>query len=172
MTHSTYIDTLALTLRALAQTRHLLTLAQKQVGETDLTESTILSAKLAPDMFDFTRQIQLVSDNVKGIYARYAGVTPPSMPDTESTLDELLARIDATHTFIGDGLIRDDDAIDATEITFPWMPGKKIMAHDYTIHFAIPNLYFHLSIAYAILRANGVPVGKMDFLGGVNFVDA
>jgi hypothetical protein len=172
MTHSTYIDTIALAIRALEQTRHLLALAHKRVEATDIAESTILTAKLAPDMYDFTRQIQIISDNAKGIYARFAGVEAPSMPDTESSLVELMARIDATRNFIGDGLIRDDDTINTTEITFPWMPGKKIMAHDYTVDFAIPNLYFHMSMAYAILRANGVPVGKMDFLGAVNFIDA
>jgi uncharacterized protein len=171
MTHSTYIDTIALAIRALEQTRHLLALAHKQVEETDIAESTILTAKLAPDMFDFTRQIQMVSDNAKGIYARLAGVEAPSMPDTESSLVELMARIDATRNFIDDGLIRDDDAINTTEITFPWMPGKKIMAHDYIVDFAIPNIFFHMSMAYAILRSNGVPVGKMDFLGAVNFID-
>ena len=158
MTHSTYTDALALAIRALEQTRHLLILAQKQVEETDLTESAILTAKLSPDMFDFTRQIQIISDNAKGIYARYAGVTIPSMPDTESSLVELIARIDATSAFVGDGLIRGEDAINETEITFAWMPGKKIMAHDYTVEFALPNLYFHMSMAYAILRSHGVPV--------------
>jgi uncharacterized protein len=171
MTHSTYIDTIALTIKTLEQTRHLLTLAQKQVGETSLTEATILTAKLAPDMFDFTKQIQLVSDNAKGIYARLAGIAPLSMPDTESSLDELVTRLDATRAFIGDGLIRSDDAIDATEVMFPWAPGKKMMGHNYVVGFAIPNLYFHMSMAYAILRASWVPVGKINFTGNLNFLD-
>lgn len=173
MTQSTYQDGIALAHRVLLQTRHLLTLAQKQVGETDLTEGTVLEAKLAPDMFAFAKQVQLVSDNAKGLYGRVTGQAVPSMQDTEASIDELLARIDTTIAYVSGGYaVLSDSEIESLAISFPWMPGKQISGHDYLVDLAIPNLYFHFSMVYAILRAQGISVGKMDYLGDVRFVDA
>lgn len=171
MTHSTYTDALVLATRALKQTRHILEIAQKHVTESGASESTILALTLAPDMFPFTRQIQSVSDNAKGLASRVSGIEAPSMMDTEASLAELIARIDATLAFVTSVSPMDSEAIDAQEVSFHWLPNKGIKGHDCILLMNIPNLYFHFSMAYANLRSHGIPVGKMDFLGTLPFYD-
>jgi uncharacterized protein len=97
-----------------------------------------------------------------------ADVEAPKNEDTEKTVNELLARIDFTLDFVNS--IKEENYNDAhtRTKTFPWMPGMYLEAEDYLIQYSVPNFYFHLTIAYAILRANGMPLGKMDFIGGTN----
>lgn len=171
MTHSTYADSLTLATTALRQAKHLLTIAEKYAADNGKSESEILGLALAPDMFPFTRQIQSISDNTKGLASRIGGVTAPSMPDTETTFAELQARLDKTLEFVTSVKPMDSDAIDALEITFPWVPGKAIKGHDCVLLMGVPNIFFHLSMAYANLRVIGVPVGKTDYLGNLPFYD-
>ncbi len=171
MTSSIYADAMTLATRALVQTRHLIEIAQKQSAEISKSESEILNLKLAPDMYSFTKQVQIVSDNAKGLASRISGVAAPSMPDTEATFAELIARMDATLEFFASVSVSDDDTINMLEIGFPWLPGKVIAGHDYVILYAIPNICFHVSMAYANLRAAGIAVGKADYLGNLPFYD-
>ncbi len=130
--------------------------------------SVILSARLRPDMFAFTRQVQIACDHAKNGSARLANVEAPRFEDKEVSLDELKARVQATLDFIA-GV--DPKAIEANydrEITLP--VGKntlKMNGADYLLHFCLPNYYFHLTTAYDILRYAGVEIGKRDFLGEV-----
>lgn len=130
-------------------------------------EALLIDARLAPDMFALARQIQIVSDTCKNGAARLAGIEAPSMPDTESSFAELKGRCDATIAFVQSV---EPAAIDAgidreILITFPNGGGVRFDGLTYLNGFVLPNLYFHASTAYAILRANGVQIGKQDYLG-------
>ncbi len=129
-------------------------------------EAALLEARLAPDMFAFTRQYQIASDTAKFGVARLAGVEAPAMPDTEASLDELQARLDQTLAYVTS---IDSGAIDAgqgreIDIKFPNGGGLKFPGETYAIGFVLPNLYFHAMTAYCLLRANGIAVGKFDFI--------
>jgi hypothetical protein len=129
--------------------------------------STYTEARLAPDMHPFTRQVQLASDAAKGGAARLAGVEAPSMPDTETTFPELRARISKTIAFL-DAIRKDQvDSRDNLTIDLP-LPGRTMTftAPDFLMQFSLPNFLFHVTTAYGLLRAQGVPLGKMDFLAG------
>ena len=131
--------------------------------------TVLLHARLAPDMFDLTRQVQVVSDGAKNGCSRLADVTPPRYDDNETTIEQLQARLAKTVAYLQ---TLDPKAIDAAadrEIVFPLGPEHKghMNGADYLNHFMLPNFYFHRTAAYAILRHNGVDVGKRDFLGTI-----
>ncbi len=145
--------------------------AHAKTGGHDL--STYLGARLAPDMHTLIGQIQLASDAAKSGAARLAGVTAPSFPDTEATWPELKARIDKTIAFV-EGLKREHlDGREDHAIELP-LPGRTLSfsGRDFLALFALPNFLFHVTTAYALLRAQGVPLGKMDFLNGAGAVTA
>jgi hypothetical protein len=127
----------------------------------------LVRARLAPDMHPLSRQIQIVSDTAKGGAARLAGIDPPSFPDTETTFPELKERIAKTLAFI-QGIPADKfEGAEDRAITLKFPNGEmNFTGVEYLQGFVLPNLYFHVTTAYAILRHNGVPVGKRDFLGG------
>lgn len=130
--------------------------------------AVLLGWRLAPDMFALARQVQVACDQAKNGTARLAGVEPPKFEDTETTIDQLKERIAKTVAFLK---TLDAKAIDASadrEITFPLGPNKgQMKGGDYLNHFVLPNFYFHLTAAYAIVRHCGVEVGKRDFLGAI-----
>ena len=128
--------------------------------------SVLVNARLAADMHPLSRQIQIASDAVKGGVARLAGVEAPSFPDTETTIAELKARIDKTVAFLnGIDKAKFDGAEDRT-VTMKIGPNElQFPAKVFLFEFVAPNFYFHATTAYAILRHNGVEVGKMDFIG-------
>ncbi len=132
-----------------------------------VTEATLLETRLAPDMHPLPRQIQMASDSAKGAIARLAGVEPPSMPDTETTLAELKERIAATIAYVNSLDAAAFEGSEDREVVLKFPQGEmKFTGCDYLTGFALPNFFFHITIAYALLRANGAPIGKMDFLGG------
>jgi uncharacterized protein len=128
--------------------------------------SVLVSWRLAPDMFALARQVQIATDQAKNGSARLAGIEPPRFEDTETTIEQLKARLEKTIAFLQ---TLDRNQIDASadrEITFPLGPHKKgcMKGYNYLNHFVLPNFYFHLTVAYAILRHCGVEIGKLDFL--------
>ena len=128
--------------------------------------ATLLQARLYPDMFTFTRQVQIASDFVKSTPSRLAGVEVPKWDDTEQSFAELQARIQRALDYIG-GFRREQFAgaeARAIEIKTPTRT-LKFDGRDYLLQFALPNFYFHLTMAYAILRHNGLELGKLDYLG-------
>jgi hypothetical protein len=136
----------------------------------NIDAAVILQSRLAPDMFAFVRQVQLATDQAKNGAARLVGVEPPRYEDNETTIEQLKTRIDAT---IGYLQTLDPGRIDASEhreIVFPLGPSAKgsMKGDDYLAQFVLPNFYFHLSTAYAILRHCGVEIGKRDFLGAIS----
>lgn len=140
--------------------------AEAFASERKIDPKAILESRLSPDMFAFTRQVQIACDFAKGASARLAGVEVPSYADDEASFADLKARIVKTLAFIS-GL--DAKAIDAGEtrdVTIR-LRGEPVtfVGRPYLVHFATPNFYFHVSMAYAILRELGVPVGKADYMG-------
>jgi len=127
----------------------------------------LLQARLAPDMHPLPNQIQIASDAAKGAGARLAGVEIPSFPDTETSFPELQARIEKTQAFLK-GLDRAAFAgAEDREIVLKVGPNDwKMPGRQFLTTFALPNFFFHVTTAYAILRHNGVEIGKRDFLGG------
>jgi len=134
---------------------------KKQIDGVVLT-----SARLAPDMFPLSRQVQIATDISKGAVARLSGTDIPKYEDTETTFPELHARVEKTLKFangIDEAKFKDADR---REIVLNTRRGDlKFTGQTYITDFVLPNIYFHVTTAYAILRHNGVEVGKTDFLG-------
>jgi hypothetical protein len=134
-----------------------------------LDPATLPQYRLAPDMFALARQVQVACDQAKNGASRLAGVEAPKFEDTEKTIDELKARVAKTIAYVKSlDRAKIDGAADR-EITFPLGPVNKgnMKGDDYLTHFVLPNFYFHLTAAYAILRHCGVEIGKRDFLGQI-----
>jgi uncharacterized protein len=129
----------------------------------------LLNTRLYPNMFPLVRQVQVVADQAKNGAARLAGVEPPRHEDKETTINELKDRLAKTVAFIKTLDSKQIDAAADRQITFPLGPTNKghMKGDDYLIHFVLPNFYFHLTAAYAILRHCGLEVGKQDFLGAI-----
>jgi hypothetical protein len=133
-----------------------------------LDPSVLPNTRLAPDMFPLARQVQIATDMAKNGAARLAGVEPPKYEDNETTIEQLKARLKKTLDFVKTLDKAKIDASGEREITFPLGPNKGHMkGSDYLNHFVLPNYYFHLTTAYAILRHCGVEIGKLDFLAGI-----
>ena len=130
--------------------------------------AVLLTSRLRPDMLALTRQVQIFCDSAKNTPARLAGVELLKLEDNETTIDELKARIQKTLDFIKTVPAGAIDAGGDKEIVFPVGPNKmKMKGDEFLLHFALPNFYFHLTTAYAILRHCGVAIGKPDYLGAV-----
>jgi len=128
----------------------------------------LLQSRLAPDMFPLLRQIQSACDQAKYAAARAAGKEPPSHPDTEQTVDDARKRIAKVVSYLDELKEADFKGVEARVIRLPRWEGKSMTATDYFVEHAIPNFFFHVTMAYAILRHNGVEVGKRDYLGSLN----
>ncbi len=136
-----------------------------------LSDDALLNDRLAPDMFPFVKQVQIACDNAKGAAARLAGIEPPKMADDETTVDALLARIDATVAFLSTLDAASYDGAADRRITLAYFPGKYLTGYDYAREYALPNFFFHVAMAYALVRKNGVAIGKADYLNGMPLRD-
>jgi hypothetical protein len=137
-------------------------------AEKGIDEADFLTARLYEDMAPLTAQIQRVSDTSKGFAVRVGGVENVAMEDNETSFDELQARITKTIDFLKSVPREAIDGKEATPIVVKFGPTEMTFTGlNYAQGFAIPNFYFHVTTAYAILRSKGVPVGKQDFLGGL-----
>jgi uncharacterized protein len=143
--------------------------AEADASAKKIDSSVLLNSRLYPDMFALTRQVQIASDQAKNGSARLAGVEAPRYEDNETTIDQLKARIAKTVAYLKTLDPKQIDASADREITFPLGPTNKgrMKGDDYLNHFVLPNFYFHLTTAYAILRHCGVDIGKRDFLGAI-----
>jgi hypothetical protein len=133
----------------------------------------LLQARLAPDQFNLIRQAQVACDTAKLGAARLADKekSAPSHPDTEQTLAEVRARIQSVIDYLGTFSEADFAGAEERRITQPRWNGKSLSGEEFLLQHAIPNLYFHVTTVYAILRHNGVDVGKKDYLGELPFRD-
>lgn len=163
---SAAIPTFEITLNALSK---LLDKAEAHATAKKFDVAVLLNSRLAPDMLPFTRQIQLACDFARRGAARLAGVEPGSVEDKETTVAELKERIAGTIKFVKSLDPKAIDASAARTITLPLGGSGKgeMSGADYLNHFVFPNFYFQSTIAYAILRHNGVELGKLDFLAGI-----
>lgn len=129
--------------------------------------SNYLGLRLAPDMLPFARQIQIATDHVKGCTARLAGMEPPKWADDESTLDDLRARVRKAIEYAQSVPAAKLDGSEARDVTLPLGPSRTLTfpGEVFMKNFSLPNFYFHVTMAYALLRQAGVELGKMDYLG-------
>lgn len=129
---------------------------------------TLLVARLAPDQYNLTRQIQAACDAAKFTGSRLSGKEAPAHPDTEKTIAELKTRIQAAIAFLD--TITEEDFAGAADrvIPLPFIPGMGMGGADYLNELSIPNFFFHVNMTYAILRHNGVDLGKQDYIGGLS----
>lgn len=155
-------------LHSLGQLSHVLHVAQDHAQDKRIDAARLIEAKLAPDMFALARQVQAACDAAKFGVARLSGEEAPAFPDIETTFEELFSRIARTREFV-QGLPRAAfDGSEERQITIKLRSGDlQMQGQSYLLHFALPNFYFHMTTAYAILRHQGVPLGKTDFLGRV-----
>ena len=168
MSYSIYDASIAPMTRALTNLGKILDKAVAQAKAEDKPLADLLSAQLAPDMKPFPFQIQSASDAAKGAAARLAGIAAPSMPDTETTFPELSARIAKTLDFLKTVTPEQLTGAEDREIVLKFPNGEfKFTGRDFVAGFALPNFYFHVTTAYALLRHKGIAIGKMDFLGGI-----
>ncbi|HEV2284808.1 MAG TPA: DUF1993 domain-containing protein [Steroidobacteraceae bacterium] len=161
--HAMSVDVFA---HALGNLSALLEKAVANAKERKFEPAVLLGARLAPDMFPLTRQVQIACDLAKNSVARLAAQEPPRFPDTEASFEELHARIARTVDYLR--------GVPASALEGAETRDIKVTAGDRTLEFkgleflerwAIPNVFFHITTAYAILRHNGVDIGKRDFLG-------
>lgn len=142
--------------------------AQAFVKDGGLDEAEFIDARLAPDMLNFAKQVQIATDSAKGGMARLAGVEVPAFEDNETNFDELKDRIARTVAFIESVPAASVDGTEDKAIAFAVREQEmKFVGQPYLLHFVLPNFFFHVTTAYAILRHKGVQIGKIDFLGGI-----
>ena len=167
MSQSMYTNSVPVFIHVLKNLSAMLDKAAAFAASKNIDPSVLVNARLAPDMFPLSRQIQIASDMVKGGGARLASVDNPKYEDTEATFEELQARIAKTIAFLE---TLSHDQIDDTEekhIKIQAGPSEyEFKGLQYLNHWVFPNLYFHAATAYNILRHNGVELGKRDFLAG------
>ena len=146
--------------------------AEKHAAAKKFDANTLMTDRLAPDMKPFIYQVQSACDYVKGAAAWLSGQVPPKHEDNEQTIDDVRARIRKTVVFAESVSEAQYAGASDRKVSLLWASGKQLGGKDYLLQIAIPNVYFHVAIAYAILRHNGVDIGKMDFLGPINWIDA
>ncbi len=152
--------------RMLANLTALLDKAAAHAEAKKFDPANLLNARLAPDMHPFTRQVQIACDMAKGGAARLSGNEVPSYADTETSIDELKARIAKTLAFVNSIDAAAFAGSEERQITLK-SPTRELQFNglDYLRGFVLPNFYFHITTAYALLRHNGVEIGKFDYLG-------
>jgi uncharacterized protein len=168
MTISLYTITVPAFAHTLGCLKDILRKAEDHAAAKKIDPNVLLNARLYPDMFTLTRQVQIATDVAKGACARLTGQEIPKYEDNETSFAELQARINQTLAYIASFEAKDIDGQESREIVIT--PGGrefKFTGERYAVHWAMPNFYFHVMAAYCILRENGVEVGKMDYLGKV-----
>ena len=140
--------------------------AQVNATERKFDTAVLAEARLAPDMIPFRGQIMIATDHVKGSICRLAGREIPSWPDTEQSFDELRARIRKALDLLATVQPADLEGSEARDVTLK-LGGNEVQENGlvYLTQRALPNFYFHVTTAYAILRSNGAPIGKRDYIG-------
>lgn len=143
--------------------------AEAHAKKKSFDTSVFVQARLAPDQYPFVRQVQSACDAAKFAVARLTAKEAPAHPDTEQTFEELHARVKKAIQYLEGFSAKDFEGAAQRPIELPFFEGKKLTGADYLNELVLPNFYFHLVTAYAILRHNGVDVGKRDYIGSLNF---
>jgi hypothetical protein len=168
MAISMYNASVPILVRMLNNLDAILDKAAAYAAEREIEPGVLLNSRLYPDMLPLVSQVRIASDTAKGCAARLAGQTPPRFEDNETSFPELKARIKKTVDFLGTFRAEQIDGSEERAITLP-LRGTELTLPglQYLQGFVYGNFYFHVTTAYAILRHNGVDIGKKDFLGGV-----
>ena len=167
MSISMYQASVPTLIQALKALSGVLDKGAKHAEAKGIDPAVLLGSRLYPDMFPLTRQVQIASDNAKGPAARRAGMEPPKFDDNEASFADLQARITKPIDFLQGLKPAQIDGSEDRQIVLQMRAGPlEFKGQAYLLHFAMPNFYFHCATVYAILRHNGVEVGKKDFLGG------
>ena len=166
MTISLYQASVPTLIRGLTQLNVILAKGAAYAEARKIESRVLCDDRLFPDMLPLARQIHIATDNAKGFPARMAGQQPPRYEDTETTFEELVARVNKTIAFLETFEASDIDGREDKVVSFKLGPTEVTFnGLDYLTKFLLPNFYFHLSMVYAILRHNGVELGKRDYLG-------
>jgi hypothetical protein len=144
--------------------------ATEHAKKKSFDPNVLVQARLAPDQYPLVRQVQSACDTAKFACARLTGKDAPKHPDTEQTVDELHARIRSVTSYLDTFKAADFAGAETRAVELPFLEGKKIVGERYLCEMALPNFYFHLVTAYAILRHNGVDLGKRDFIGSLTLI--
>lgn len=166
MTISMYHASMPVLTKALKNLSNILEKAEAHAAAKKIDPSVFLQSRLYPDMYPLPRQVQIATDVAKGCGARLAGLEPPKYEDNETSFAELQSRIAKTIAFLETFSPAQIDGSEGKSVTLK--VGGSEMSFEglpYLFDFVLPNVYFHISIAYAILRHGGVELGKRDFLG-------
>jgi uncharacterized protein len=166
MTISMYQASLPGLIRSLGNLAAILEKADAHATAKKIDPTVLINSRLSPDMLPLSKQVQISSDVARRGVARLAGVEAPSMEDNETTFPELIARLQKTIDYLHQFTPAQIDGSEEKEITLP--VGKETMQFagmPYLLYFILPNVYFHVTTAYGILRHSGVELGKADFLG-------
>lgn len=167
MTNAIYATSIPVFKQMLGGLKQVLSKAEAHATAKKIDPNALLQARLYPDMFPLLRQVQVATDFAKSVSARLAGVEVPKLEDAEQTFADLQARIDTVLTFL-DGLAigKFDDAATREIVTQAGTPKeKRFTGQSYLLNYGLPHFFFHTTTAYAILRHNGVEVGKKDYIG-------
>jgi uncharacterized protein len=168
MAYTIYDASVPVMIRALTNLSNILDKAAAQAKSEDKPLGDLIESRLAPDMAQLPFQIQSASDSAKFAAARLGGIEAPKMADTETTFPELVARLAKTIDFLKAVTPEQLAGGEDREVVMKFPQGEmKFTGRDYLANFALPNFFFHVTTAYAILRHKGIAIGKMDFLGGV-----
>lgn len=166
MTLSLYQASVPVLVRGLAQLIVIIEKGEAHAAERKIDPAVLVTARLFPDMLPLARQVMIATDNAKGFPARIAGQEVPRYEDNETTFAELKARVEKTLAFVKRFEPKDIDGKEDKVITFKLGPNEVTFnGEEYLTGFLLPNFFFHVSMTYAILRHNGVVLGKRDFLG-------
>ena len=169
MTISMYKASVPVFVKGLTNLKALLEKAAAHAHAKKIDETVFAGARLFPDMLPLTGQIQIATDFARGTTARLSGVEMPKWEDNEKTLAELIARVDKTLEYVKPFTAAQIDGTEGKEITRTLRGQPRTFTGlNYLLQFALPNFYFHSTTAYALLRHNGVEIGKMDFLGNLD----
>ena len=167
MSQTLYAASIPLFQQMLGGLKAVLAKAETHAAEKNIDPNADLQARLYPDMFPLLRQVQIASDFAKGVAARLAGVEVPKLDDSEKTFAELQARIDTILAFMG--TLTETQFAEATTREIVLQPGtakeRRFAGQAYLLTYGLPHFFFHTTTAYAILRHNGIEVGKKDYVG-------
>lgn len=166
MAISMYSASVPVLIRSLTNLSGILEKAEAHANSHKLKPEALIEFRLYPDMLPLKNQVYIATDNAKGCGARLAGMTPPVFEDTEKTFPELVARIDKTIEFLKTLTPGQIDGSEENTIVLKFRTSERTFkGQAYLLGYALPNFFFHVATAYAILRHNGVELGKSDYLG-------
>lgn len=163
------VDFLVQFTKTLGNLSRILDKAQAYAEAKKFEPSVLLNARLAPDQFNFTRQIQITCDTAKGFAAKLSGQEPPKHEDNETTIPQLKERIQKTQQYLEAFQTKDFEGWETRKIYNPRYEGKSITGKEFLFQHGTPNFFFHVTTAYSILRHNGLEIGKKDYLGEINW---